>query len=336
MSSNPRKDLLVLRRITEYLSMDHVLEYALQEVTDAALELVPGDHASIRILDATRTALLATARSGLGREEASLSLGPGDGLAGWVLDHGVPALVDDVRQDARFMPAVGQGFAIGSMIAEPLLSGHSAIGVLSVSSGATKAFTAEDEQLARILANCSVPLLDKARLGRLTLTDPLTMAFNANYLRDRVSEEFARAVASGTALSLIAVGLDQLERITAAFGHDLTDSVLSLFAGRVRTVLRRYDAFIRCAEDEFVVVLPGTSPRQAMATAEHVRALAEEPLEPRPGARLTQTVSVGVATWDGGETVDQLLERAGSGMHAARQLGGNKVMRSAVDPASDA
>jgi diguanylate cyclase (GGDEF)-like protein len=163
------------------------------------------------------------------------------------------------------------------------------------------------------------------------VTDELTMAFNGNYLPRRLDEEMERARHSGTALSVLVIDLDQLEKINRAYGRDLGDRVLGMFADRVRALSRRYDAFVRCGGEEFVLVLPDTSPTQAMATAERLRALmADEPMEPRAGGLLTQTVSVGVATWDGAETVDELLQRATAGVLVAKQRGGNGVARALV------
>ena len=87
----------------------------------------------------------------------------------------------DVHEDPRFKVSPGQGFAIASMVAEPLISEGVAIGVLSVSSPEVGAFSATDEVLARLLANCSVAPIQRARLERLAVTDDLTLAFNGRY-----------------------------------------------------------------------------------------------------------------------------------------------------------
>lgn len=336
MSSDPRRDLQVLRQVMESLSSEHTLEYALQEITDAALVLLPGDHASVRLLDASGTRLLAAARSGAGIDQPSLDMARGEGVAGWVVEHAAAALVRDARQDPRFLAAAGQGFVVRSIVAAPLLSGGKAIGVLSVSSAEPNAFSDEDEQLARILANCSVPRLEKDRLERLAIADELTLAFSANYLTLRMRQEMDRARHSAAPLSVVVMDLDQLDRINKAFGRALGDAVLSLFAARVRALLRRYDAFVRWGGDEFVVLLPNTSPAQALATAERLRALmAEEPMEPQPGGLLTQTVSVGVATWNGREESGALLDRAAMAVQEVKTAGGNGVAR-AVVPADEA
>ena len=130
MSTDPRRDLAVLRQLTERLSDGRPLEDALQDVTDAALELLPCDHASIRLFDASRTTLLAGARSGRGVEQRTLAIAKGEGIAGWVMEHAMPAHVRDTKSDPRFIVAVGQGFSIRSMIAEPLLVAGKPMGVL--------------------------------------------------------------------------------------------------------------------------------------------------------------------------------------------------------------
>jgi diguanylate cyclase (GGDEF)-like protein len=333
MPTDPRRDLQVLpvlRQLTERLSNVRPLEDALHDVTDAALEVLPCDHASIRLFDASRTTLLAGARSGRGTELRTLPLTKGEGIAGWVMEHGLPAHVRDTKVDPRFVVAVGQGFSIRSMIAEPLLVGGKPIGVLGASSPEPNSFSDDDVLLARILANCSVPAIERSRLERLAAVDELTLAFNARYLAPRLQEEMDRARHSGSTLSLLVLDLDRLQHVNAAFGNDMGDRVLAIFSERVRAHTRRYDILVRSGDDEFVLIMPTTSPTQAHATGEKLRrAVGEEPMEPRPGGYISQRVSVGVATWDGRETTDELSWRAGAAMRDAKSRGGDAVGRAA-------
>ncbi len=328
MSTDPRRDLAVLRQLTERLSGGQPLEDALHGVTDAALEVLPCDHASIRLFDASRTTLLAGARSGRGIEQRTLSLTKGEGIAGWVMEHAMPAHVRDTKDDPRFVVAVGQGFSIRSMIAEPLLVAGKPIGVLGASSPEPNAFTDDDILLARILANCSVPAIERSRLERLAAVDELTLAFNSRYLAPRLQEEMDRARHSGSTLSLLVLDLDRLQHVNAAFGHDMGDRVLAIFSERVRAQTRRYDILVRSGDDEFVVIMPTTSPTQAHASGEKLRkAVGEEPMEPKRGGYISQRVSVGIATWDGRETTEELCARAGAAMREAKARGGDSVER---------
>jgi two-component system cell cycle response regulator len=334
MSSDPKRDLAVLRQLTERLSDGRPLEDALHEVTDAALQLLPCDHASIRLFDASRLTLLAGARSGRGAEQRSLSLARGQGVAGWVMEHGLPAHVRDSRTDPRFVVAVGQGFSVRALIAEPLLAAGKPIGVLGASSPEAQVFSDDDVLLARILANCSVPTIERSRLERLSAVDQTTLAFNRPYLLPRMQEEMDRARHAGSTLSILVMDLDRMGQVNDSFGRDMGDRVLGIFSERVRAQTRRYDVLVRSGDDEFVLLMPTTSPTQALATAEKLRkAVGDEAMEPRPGGYLSQRVSIGVATWDGRESAEELCVRAAAAMHEAKKRGGDAAAR-AVPPSA--
>jgi diguanylate cyclase (GGDEF)-like protein len=325
-----RRTLGVLRQLTGFLSGGHPLEDRLQAITDAALSLLPCDHASIRLLDASRTSLLPGARSGKGVKMRTLALARAQGVAGWVVENGLPAHVRDTKSDPRFVVAVGQGFSVRSLLAEPLLAGGKPIGVLGASSPEANAFTDDDVLVARILASCTVPAIERARLERLSAMDDLTLAYTAQYLPQRLAEEMDRARHSGSALSVLTMDLDRLEHVSRSFGREVADSVLAIFSERVRVLTRRYDVLVRSGNGEFVLLLPGTSPLQAAASGEKLRmAIGDEPMEARPGGYISQRVSVGVATWDGRESTDSVMRRLGAALLASKARGGDTVSKAA-------
>ncbi len=198
--------------------------------------------------------------------------------------------------------------------------------MLGASSPEADAFKDDDILLARILANCSVPAIERSRLERLAAVDELTLAYSGRYLTPRLQEEMDRARHSGATLSLLVLDMDRMQHVNAAFGHDMGDRVLAIFSERVRAQTRRYDVLIRSGDDEFVLLMPTTSPTQALATAEKLRkAVGDEPMEPKAGGYISAHVSVGVATWDGRETAEELCWRAGAAMREAKSRGGNAV-----------
>jgi len=324
----PRSDLAtVLLELTQRLSAGGSLEAALQAVTDASLDLLPGDHASIRLLDASRMQLLATARSGRGTGRISLALKVGEGLAGWVLENGIPARVDDVTKDPRFVSAGGQGFQIASMLIEPLVAGGKAIGVLSVSSPEKAAFGEPDELVARLLANCSVPPIERARLERLAMACELTLALHGSALLPQLRAEMERWNMSGMKVSLLAMDLDRFRRVNEIYGTTMGDRVLRIFADRVRATARVFDVLVRVRGDRFALIMVTTDPKQAEKTAELIRVRCEsEAMEPLQGGLLTQSVSVGVAAWDGQESPEALIQHADEALTLAKSKGGNRVV----------
>jgi diguanylate cyclase (GGDEF)-like protein len=101
--------------------------------------------------------------------------------------------------------------------------------------------------------------------------------------------------------------------------------VLVDFVERVSSLLRRPDHFGRFGGEEFVALLPETSPAEAMVVAERIRAEVESTLV-QPGC----TVSIGVASSVHGEaTIDTVLSRADQALYAAKDAGRNCVRAAA-------
>ncbi len=262
-----------------------------------------------------------------------MSFQRGEGLLGWVIEHREPIAVDDASVDSRFVPHEGQGFRIRSLIAEPLWSGGDVIGVLSVSSPARSAFSDRDRLLVRLLANCSVSPIERARLRRLAIVDDLTLAFNHRYLLPRLREEMERARRTGTPLSFLLMDLDHFKRVNDRFGHATGDLVLRLFADRVRANVRRIDVLVRRGGEEFVLLMPSTPAREAKTIAERIRYnLATHALDVQ-GEAIRQTVSIGLATWNGDEGPEALERRADAAMYEAKRQGRNRLS-AAPEPVS--
>jgi len=324
-----REALVVLLELTRELTDNEPLETSLQAVTEAALRLVPGDHASIRLLDGTHTEILSGARAGSGHDLSLMEFQRGEGLSGWVVQHAAGIHLGDAPKDPRFKaewPDAEPDRPVRSIILEPLWSAGKVIGVLSISSPDAQAFTSHHQLLVRLLANCCTPPIERARLRRLALTDDLTLAFNHRYLSVRFGEEIERARRSGAPLAALLMDLDHFKRVNDRHGHATGDEVLRTFADRVRAIVRRSDVFVRRGGEEFVLVMPGSSGEQARNTAERIRrALHDAPFSLASGRSIRQTVSIGVATWDREETAEALEGRADAAMYHAKQLGRDRV-----------
>ena len=321
-----------LLELTEQLTENHPLEQSLRAVTDTALRVLPANHASIRLLDGSQSELLSGARSGEGTLARPMSFRRGQGVIGWVVDRREAICIDDVEKDPRFVPGK-QTFAIRSMLAEPLWSAGQVIGVLSLSSKKRRAFRAEDRLLARLLANCCTPPIERVRLRRLAMTDDLTLAYNQRYLSPRLNEEIERAKRGGQPLSVAMLDLDHFKRVNDDHGHDVGDAVLRLFADRVRGAVRRVDVLIRRGGEEFLLLMPATALDQARKTCERIRSkLSDAELDVGGGLRIRQTVSIGVATWDFKETPEALQRRADVALYAAKEQGRDRVVASAPPP----
>lgn len=323
-----RSALRELLNLTRDLTQGMRLQKALQRVTDSTLKLLPASHASIRIFDENQGELLSAARSGIGINHAPVSFKKGEGVAGWVVDNGKVARINKVNQDQRYKKISSQGFSIGSILAVPLWSGGEILGVLAAISDEENAYSEKDEELAVLLANCTVPPLDKARLEHLAVTDHLTLAFNYRYLMPRLSEEIARARRLRSPLSLLLIDLDRFKMINDRYGHAIGDRVLKAFAQLMRDSVRCYDIQVRRGGDEFVLIMPQTETKLASVVAQRLcNRVAREKIDIGDEQFVRVTASIGLVTWNGTENGMDFEGRADDAMYRAKQQGGSQVAK---------
>ena len=100
------------------------------------------------------------------------------GIAGWVLEHDEPLIVNDVAADPRFYAEIDQasGFTTRSLLAVPLTIRETQIGVVEViNKQGEGGFSARDQDLATALAAQAAVAIDNARLYQ-QLADALVAA----------------------------------------------------------------------------------------------------------------------------------------------------------------
>jgi GAF domain-containing protein len=89
----------------------------------------------------------------------------GEGVVGWVAQMQQSALINDVRQDTRYVALLEQ---TRSELAVPLLVADQLVGVMNVESSRLNAFTTDDERLLQTLAGQLAVLIENARLHEET------------------------------------------------------------------------------------------------------------------------------------------------------------------------
>jgi diguanylate cyclase (GGDEF)-like protein/putative nucleotidyltransferase with HDIG domain len=148
-------------------------------------------------------------------------------------------------------------------------------------------------------------------------TDPLTGLPNRRSLDRRFEEELARAVRTKTSVSVVVLDLDRLKEINDTYGHEAGDRALRTVGAVLRSTVRENDVCARFAGDEFIVVLSDCSPEhEARRVAEVQNAISAHPFEPRPGVRVSLSISAGPARFpEDGSTFEELLAAADERMY---------------------
>jgi diguanylate cyclase (GGDEF)-like protein len=314
-----------LLRLAAEIELPQTLEELLQRVADRTVALCGSPTASVRLLDTTRRRLLVGCRAGAPlHRNAGLEYGLGQGLVGWIAEHGRPLRTGDAPGDPRFQPRDDLDRPFVSFLGVPLTYGRSCIGVLSTAHPDPDHFTPTHEEMLTLVAALCSPHLEVARLARLARVDPLTGTLNQRGL----DETLPQAVTSSDllqVLSLAMVDVDGFRSLNDRFGHVAGDAVLRTVGETLAGSLRVGDSVVRYGGDEFLLVLPAVALGSASRIAERVRRLVGEARVDAGPAALAVTVSVGLAQRLRGETREALIARATAALAAARAQGGNCV-----------
>ena len=134
------------------------------------------------------------------------------------------------------------------------------------------------------------------RVRDLSIRDGLTTSSTTATPWSCCANEFERVVRYDGGFSVLMVDIDHFKSVNDEHGHPAGDAVLREVARVLEESLRTVDAVGRYGGEEFVVLLPHTSPEEAMQTAERVRATGAAHVFRVRGKPLRVTVSVGVAT----------------------------------------
>jgi two-component system cell cycle response regulator len=213
-------------------------------------------------------------------------------------------------------------------IVRPIVFGDATLGTLAMAPSASS--RAPDAELVEVLARelggalRTATLVEESR--RQATVDPLTGLANRRAFVEVAKREIARVHRYGGALSFILFDIDHFKLVNDRRGHASGDRVLEQVGSFLATSARATDLSGRWGGEEFVVLLPATEIDGARTFGERLRAGIEAlEIVDDAGEPLPVTASVGVATYEGRETLDAFVDRADRAMYAAKTSGRNRV-----------
>ncbi|MFO7527282.1 MAG: GGDEF domain-containing protein [Marinobacter sp.] len=166
---------------------------------------------------------------------------------------------------------------------------------------------------------------NRQKLYELATIDPLTQLLNRRAFLPLAHHECSRTERSEKPLSVVIADLDHFKQVNDTWGHNAGDQVLREVARRLKDCLRKQDVVCRWGGEEFLILLPETDSNGAMRVAEKCGSSVSETLIDIMGHGHTQTISLGVATLTGGESVEELINRADRALYSAKKSGRNRA-----------
>lgn len=155
--------------------------------------------------------------------------------------------------------------------------------------------------------------------------DPLTALPNRALLLDRLGAALKRTRHHSDQVALLFCDVDRFKRINDSLGHEAGDLMLIELAHRLRRSIRHDDVAGRMSGDEFLVICEGVTSRDdALARAERIRAIADDPIV-IGDQTLGVSLSVGVALAGHDDEPAIALRRADTAMYEAKERGRGRV-----------
>jgi diguanylate cyclase (GGDEF)-like protein len=199
----------------------------------------------------------------------------------------------------------------------------------------------EPELIARLNTGRRIVTLERSLRAaneenrRLSITDPLTGAYNRRYLMEQLPREIDRASRYSRRLSAIMCDVDHFKKINDTHGHLTGDEVLRWFVTTLRSHLRKSDWIARYGGEEFVIVLPETNAMNAAKCAELLRQHVSGAAFKLQDLEFPVSASFGVSGWKDetpkGASFDALIAQCDAGVYASKAAGRNRVTSNPLD-----
>ena len=163
------------------------------------------------------------------------------------------------------------------------------------------------------------------KLRELATKDALTGLSNRRHLLDLAQQEIARGRRGGEEVSLVLADIDDFKLINDGHGHDAGDQVLVHASQLFRGICRAQDTVARWGGEEFLFLLPATGQDAVREFAERVRATIAGTRFEHAGESIGFSLSLGVATLAGSESLDDAIGRADRALYRSKTEGRDRV-----------
>ena len=270
------KDLMVFhdvaRALTSSLDLDSILGAIMLQME----QFFEPESWSLLIVDEEQQNLYYAVAAGKSSGDRNLRVGMGEGIAGWVAQHGEPVIVSEPGNDPRF--AV-EGDAsplspVRSAICIPLRSRDRTLGVIELLNYRASTLTDETMAFLQVLCDYAAIAIQNVRaverIQELTITDDCTGLFNSRHLFSITEIELERSRRFNLPFSLIFIDLDHFKRVNDLHGHLTGSRLLAEIARTIKHNVRGIDSAFRYGGDEFIVLLPQTGKDAALEVTQRL------------------------------------------------------------------
>jgi diguanylate cyclase len=183
------------------------------------------------------------------------------------------------------------------------------------------------KKLSKTLEHLSIA---HGKLQTISITDALTELHNRYYFNEHYKIEFKRAHKHKTEFSLILLDIDYFKKVNDSYGHPAGDICLKYIADCIKQgAARSSDICCRYGGEEFIIILPATSLKDAHIIAEEIRNKIKQKSVIWEGNKINLTASFGVSSTipkiNNAKTRQLLLNQTAQALYEAKGKGRDNV-----------
>jgi len=319
------------KALTSSLQLDQVLRTIMEKID----EFLRPDNWSLLLLDEAKQELyfeLAVGKASQALKDVRVKLG--QGIAGWVAQHGEVVIVPDTTKDTRFFGKVDEKTKMEtrSIVAVPVKFRDNCLGVIElINCVGVEGFDPRDLKLLEALSDFAAIALENARhvkrIHELTIKDDCTSLYNARHMGFILDTEIYRSQRYNYEFSIVFIDLDHFKLVNDTHGHLVGSRLLAEMGEALKTNCRLIDFAFRYGGDEFVILLPQTSKENAINVARRLHKLIRETVWLKTeGLDIKITPSVGLAAYPiDSKTKEGLLHLADEAMYLVKNTNRDNV-----------
>ena len=306
-----------------------------ESILAQSADLVRAERGSLWLYDENANELTIKAARGIPQSISEIeSIRIGQGIAGSVVSAGQPIVSTIDALGRRSIPE--RRYKTASFISYPISIGQRKIGLLNVADKAGGGLYGEADLAAIDLVAPQIALaLERAswqhranQFQLMSITDPLTGLHNRRYLEARLSEELNRSKRYEFSMSFMMIDIDDFKLYNDRNGHQAGDRALEITAQCLRSTLRKADVASRYGGEEFSILLPQTTLKEAGAIADRLRRRIMRAKFPHSESQPlgAVTVSIGLSSLSPSiDTAEAIIRAADRALYHAKSHGKNRA-----------
>jgi polar amino acid transport system substrate-binding protein len=152
----------------------------------------------------------------------------------------------------------------------------------------------------------------------------MTGILNRRKMQEMFTLELNRVKRNKESLTVAVIDLDKFKAVNDNFGHECGDKVIISSANAFAQECREIDHISRWGGEEFLCLFVDTNIDSAIEIAERLRSALEK--QSYPCLNCTSvTASIGLAQYEEGDSMEQLIARADKALYKAKSSGRNRV-----------